>query len=162
MSSKPERLRTARIKAGYDTARAAAEAMGIKPATYIHHENGTRDYKDRQAQQYARKFKVSPQWLLYGLAENPNKGPIPQPIVIQPTAPLQTVSIRALQMASTELAQMGIIRVDDTTKFTATMTDVCLHIDRYNITDPSEIRALLRFAMRTNVAEMKPGIQQNT
>jgi len=40
MMNAAERLRSARIKAGFETAKAAAEAMGVPPATYIQHENG--------------------------------------------------------------------------------------------------------------------------
>lgn len=36
------RLKQARIAAGFTSARAAALAMGVPPATYVQHENGTR------------------------------------------------------------------------------------------------------------------------
>lgn len=162
MTNKAERLRAARIKAGYDTARAAADAMGIKPATYIHHENGTRDYKDAQAQQYARKFKVKPQWLLYGFAETAVISPIPCPILIEPEPRQQSISIRAVHMALAGIAASGIIHVDDVPRFVAAFTEVCQHIDRHNISDANEVRSLLRFAMRSNAAEKSAPALKNT
>ncbi|KAB2846557.1 MAG: LexA family transcriptional regulator, partial [Hyphomicrobiaceae bacterium] len=59
------RLRKAREMAGYASAAAAAEAMGIKASTYTHHENGTREFSRQDATLYARKFKVRPAWLMF-------------------------------------------------------------------------------------------------
>ncbi len=61
-----DRLRDARIAAGYETAKDAAVAMGVPVSTYIGHENGTRGFPAKRAAQYARKFKVTEEWLLYG------------------------------------------------------------------------------------------------
>lgn len=60
------RLKSARERAGYQSAKAAAEAMGIPVATYIQHENGARGYPTDKAQRYARFFRVRPEWLIYG------------------------------------------------------------------------------------------------
>lgn len=60
------RLKDARIKSGYHSAKAAAEAMGVSPATYIQHENGIRGYPADRADRYAKFFRVRPEWLLYG------------------------------------------------------------------------------------------------
>lgn len=61
-----DRLRKARLDAGFKTAKDAATAMGIKPVTYTHHENGTRGIAKDDAIVYAKKFKVSPVWILFG------------------------------------------------------------------------------------------------
>ncbi len=61
-----ERLRTARIKAGYERAVHAAERIGIPPPTYTPHENGTRDFGREQCLQYATEFSVDPAWLMFG------------------------------------------------------------------------------------------------
>jgi len=61
-----QRLREARIAAGYETAADAAEAMGVPRSTYVQHENGSRGYPANRAARYARFFGVSPEWLLYG------------------------------------------------------------------------------------------------
>jgi len=66
MSEMHERLTTARKEAGYPTARAAAEALGVKEPTYIGHENGQRGFKRDSADRYARKFGISLEWLLTG------------------------------------------------------------------------------------------------
>lgn len=60
------RLKDARIKSGYHSAKAAAEAMGVPAATYIQHENGNRGFPASRADRYARFFRVRPEWLLYG------------------------------------------------------------------------------------------------
>lgn len=67
MSGAAERLKESRERAGYASAKLAAEAMGISVATYIQHENGTRGYPAVKAQRYARFFRVTPEWLLYGI-----------------------------------------------------------------------------------------------
>lgn len=60
----PDRLRTARIKAGYDSAAEAARAFGWEVPAYRHHENGTRGITVEAAKRYARAFRVNPGWLL--------------------------------------------------------------------------------------------------
>jgi hypothetical protein len=59
-----ERLRQARIAAGFKSASAAARQFGWGEAAYRHHENGTRSYGVDQAQQYGEAFKTSAIWLL--------------------------------------------------------------------------------------------------
>src|SRR5436190_3061200 len=61
-----ERLRAAREGAGHETAKAAADAIGIPVATYTQHENGTRGLPAGKARIYAHAFGVTPEWLLYG------------------------------------------------------------------------------------------------
>jgi phage repressor protein C with HTH and peptisase S24 domain len=65
MTSPAERLKEARERAGFASAKSAAEAMGIAVATYVQHENGSRGF-GRNALKYARRFRVTPEWLLYG------------------------------------------------------------------------------------------------
>jgi len=69
MSTPNQRLRKAREDAGFVTATDAALALGMPRATYIGHENGHRGFPASRAPQYARKFKVSEEWLLYGKGE---------------------------------------------------------------------------------------------
>lgn len=63
-----ERLKQARLNAGYSTASDAAEAMGMSRATYIGHENGSRAFRIDAAEKYARWFRVRSSWLLTGEA----------------------------------------------------------------------------------------------
>jgi len=73
MSDPAERLRIARMRAGFPTAKEAAEAMGFPVSTYLAHENGSRGYPAKKAYTYARKFKVREQWLLYGVGPAPGE-----------------------------------------------------------------------------------------
>jgi hypothetical protein len=61
------------MRAGFATAKDAAEAMGFPISTYLAHENGSRGYPASKAFTYARKFKVREQWLLYGVGEGPGE-----------------------------------------------------------------------------------------
>jgi phage repressor protein C with HTH and peptisase S24 domain len=61
-----ERLKQARIAAGFATASDAAAALGISRATYIGHENGQRGLRPAAAEKYGRRFGVRAGWLLTG------------------------------------------------------------------------------------------------
>lgn len=61
-----DRLREARKAAGFASAAEAARRIGISPITYTAHENGTRDYDRKTCLAYARKFRVSAAWLMFG------------------------------------------------------------------------------------------------
>lgn len=78
METSAERLRKARIDAGYATAKDAVDAFGFKEAAYRHHENGTRAFPLAAAVRYARAYKVTPGYLLRLEAE---KKPPPAPDV---------------------------------------------------------------------------------
>lgn len=77
MSEISERLIEARKKAGYETAADAARALGVKPPTYYAHENGTSGLRQKVAEQYARKFKTTAEWLLFGNADPDMVGAMP-------------------------------------------------------------------------------------
>jgi SOS-response transcriptional repressor LexA len=64
MSIKANRLKQARIDAGFESAADAARAFGWPEPAYRHHENGTRGYGADAAKKYGRAFKVKPGWLL--------------------------------------------------------------------------------------------------
>ena len=66
MAELGERLRKARVAAGFQSASKAATALGVAVSTYSAHENGQNEYGPREAAVYARKFKVTPEWLLLG------------------------------------------------------------------------------------------------
>jgi len=69
MDTPNARLKAARIAAKFETAVDAADSLGIPRATYIGHENGRRGFPASRAPQYARKFKVTEEWLLFGKGE---------------------------------------------------------------------------------------------
>jgi len=72
MKTIEERLAEAREKAGFETPGEAAASLGIAYSTYAAHENGTTGFKIDKAIQYARKFKVSLDWLLTGKGRGPS------------------------------------------------------------------------------------------
>ena len=66
-----ERLKWARRHAGFDTATSAAESLGVKKDTYTAYEREPGKSKHtsldhQRAIQFARKFRVSWEWLLLG------------------------------------------------------------------------------------------------
>ncbi len=60
------RLREARIRAGFRSAAAAAQAFGWAVSFYCSHENGHRGVKLNTLERYARAFHVDRLWLLLG------------------------------------------------------------------------------------------------
>lgn len=66
------RLRWARERAGYSSARAAAIERGWNENTYKSHEQGIRQaegLKTATAEKYARAFRVSHAWLMTGTGD---------------------------------------------------------------------------------------------
>ena len=63
MTPRSQRLRAARLEAGFETAAAAAEAFGWNRNTYASNENGNADFSYRRARIYAEAFAVRPEWL---------------------------------------------------------------------------------------------------
>ena len=72
MKSIAKRLEQARIAAGYVDPDSAAKALGIPYPTYRGHENGTSGFRVESAVTYARRFKVSLDWLLTGKGKGPD------------------------------------------------------------------------------------------
>jgi hypothetical protein len=73
-----DRLRIARAQR-FKSARVAATALNIAISTYGAHERaeapGGRDYGPEDAKRYARRFGVTPEWLLMGIGEGPGEPP---------------------------------------------------------------------------------------
>lgn len=71
-----DRLRQARLLAGFKSAAKAAEAAGVSESSYRAHENGQNAFTPEQAQHYAALFGCDPVWLLIGpYAEEEDDGP---------------------------------------------------------------------------------------
>lgn len=67
MSESGERLKQARLAAGFDSARSAALHHRWTESTYASHENGqATEVPKRAAVKYAKAFKVSAGWILTG------------------------------------------------------------------------------------------------
>ena len=65
MSETNERLRKARIAAGYESASDAARAFGWTVSTYLGHENGDRPISKKAGVKYAKALKIDPLSILY-------------------------------------------------------------------------------------------------
>ena len=66
-----DRLRAARVHAGFQTAQQACERFHWNPGTYRSHERspdqaGARDFSPKWAETYAGAFRVPADWLLWG------------------------------------------------------------------------------------------------
>lgn len=77
-----ERLQQARENARFEQAIDAARAYGWTPSTYISHENGTRGLMPEVAERYAKAFKVTPEWLLYGRKKPAGDGLAPKAVPV--------------------------------------------------------------------------------
>ncbi len=66
MKTPGERLKQARERAGFASAMEAANAMQVSYNTYAQYENETRGISAKNAEKYARRFKVTASWILYG------------------------------------------------------------------------------------------------
>ena len=66
------RLKEARSKAGFKSARAAALKHHWTVSTYAAHENGQNDFDNGWAAIYAKAYKVSAGWLLTGELSDPD------------------------------------------------------------------------------------------
>lgn len=73
MAHLSSRLKAAREAAGYKTATTAAEALGVSYSTYASHENGSRGVSRPALTQYAKRFKVTTDWLLSGRGDGPDE-----------------------------------------------------------------------------------------
>lgn len=85
------RLATARKRAGYETVADAARSLGIKYPTYASHENGSAGIRHPVAEKYARKFRVSLEWLLTGRGDMFTSGVAPTEIDISGLPVLGTI-----------------------------------------------------------------------
>ena len=66
MEEPHERLKVARLLAGYSSATEAAKAFGWTVSTYLGHENGSRGLQADAAQRYGRAYRVPWTYLLTG------------------------------------------------------------------------------------------------
>lgn len=69
MEDQAKRLREARERAGYESARKAALTFGWGVSTYAAHENGQNSYNAEKAEMYAKAFKTRADWLMFGITD---------------------------------------------------------------------------------------------
>jgi transcriptional regulator with XRE-family HTH domain len=61
-----DRLRAARLNAGYKSVAKAAAALGMSESSYRAHENGQNAFTADQAEKYAQAFGSDAGWLMFG------------------------------------------------------------------------------------------------
>lgn len=90
MQTRGERLRSARL-AFFRSSRSAAQAIGVPVSTLNSHERagepGGRDFDPDYTELYARRFQVSPEWLLTGRGKDEaalNKAAADSPLIHVP------------------------------------------------------------------------------
>jgi len=66
METEVDRLRVARVKAGFTTTAEAIRRFGWTKSTTYCHENGLRGLTRHEAKKYAKAYGVSIDWLLTG------------------------------------------------------------------------------------------------
>lgn len=74
------RLKAARKDAGFSTVGDAATALNVPYPTYAAHENGSRAFDNEAAAFYAKRFRVSIDWLLTGRGERTTR-PVTVPVM---------------------------------------------------------------------------------
>ena len=70
------RLKQAREKADFKSARSAALRHGWTPSTYAAHENGQNEFGPETAADYAKALKTTAAWLLTGDLEKRRRSPV--------------------------------------------------------------------------------------
>jgi SOS-response transcriptional repressor LexA len=88
-----ERLKQARVNAGYRSARAAAIDHSWTVSTYAAHENGQNEFDPAAAETYGQAFRVSSGWLLTG-ENKENKS------IQEFRSPVRHVNVRGIVSAS--------------------------------------------------------------
>tara|TARA_Y100000588_G_scaffold212226_1_gene226311 strand:- start:329 stop:922 length:594 start_codon:yes stop_codon:yes gene_type:complete len=61
------RLKTARIAAGYSSAKEFCKKFNIPTSTYSLHETGGRGIREKAANKYANYLNIAPEWLMQGI-----------------------------------------------------------------------------------------------
>jgi len=105
-----ERLKIARKFARFDTAREAAEALGMPYPTYAAHENGSRGVV-RATEKYARRYGVSLDWLLRNKGPGPGEAATPPPLDLVEVPVLSWVSAGELTKEDLADESFGSIKV---------------------------------------------------
>jgi phage repressor protein C with HTH and peptisase S24 domain len=82
-----ERLVRARLKAKFESARAAALSHGWPESTYRAHETGLRNFSLQDAEKYGRAFGTNGRWIFYGEGEMEDKASTYQYAPVQNVLP---------------------------------------------------------------------------
>jgi phage repressor protein C with HTH and peptisase S24 domain len=123
-----ERLKQARLNAGYRTATEAAKKMGVKVPTYSGHENGSRKFDADAALLYGKRYNVSPGWLLTGEQANDSRrnGSLSDPTDFQPVDITMEVGLPVLG----EVAAGVWLELDPIRSYDEPLFEVPVPVDR--------------------------------
>lgn len=98
MSEQGDRLRRARIAAGFKTAAAAARRFNFRANTYKSNENGHAPFSYAAAREYALAYAVSAEWLYDGKpSDSPPPGPTGGGAVVRPAPVGDPIDLAALR-----------------------------------------------------------------
>jgi SOS-response transcriptional repressor LexA len=94
------RLKTARVAAGYKTAKQFADAHSIAQGTYALHESGGRGLQREAAVEYAKLLNVSVDWLYTGEGQGPSSVPpgVAEDRAAPFEAPPRMIQVKALDV----------------------------------------------------------------
>jgi SOS-response transcriptional repressor LexA len=103
-----DRLKLARMRAGYRDGKQAAVAHGWKYDTYKNHESGARGLKRSQAEVYAKAFRVSVSWLLTGEVAGAALDPVLTRVPIRVVPLMELISIEQLKAVARGGPPVGV------------------------------------------------------
>lgn len=103
-----ERLKLARMRAGWADGKKAALAHGWKYDTYKNHESGARGLKRSQAEIYAKAFDVSVSWLLTGEVAGAALDPVLTRVPIRVVPLMELISIEELKAVARGGPPVGV------------------------------------------------------
>lgn len=104
------RIKEARIAAKFKTAGDAAASLGVKYPTYAGHENASRAVDVEDAVLYARRFRVSLDWLLTGVGRGPGGGQVEAKITDETQILAMLARIEGLSDTDIDVA-FGVIKL---------------------------------------------------
>lgn len=105
-----DRLKLAREQRGFESARDAADALGVPYGTYSGHENGSRGIRPESVFRYAQFFGVNVAWLEHGVGnENEDAKKRVAPASAQATTPHENVNVeQAMAVVEGALLSVGL------------------------------------------------------
>ena len=135
MDERHDRLRQARIAAGFKTQAEAVRRFGWNPNTYKSNENGNAPFGFDQGREYARAYKVNPEWLY--AASGPMKADDNLvPIIGRVGADTEGRVVRTLAQAANDMAPAPT---------GATSKSVALEVDGHSMRGFADDGALVYF-----------------
>lgn len=134
MAERHDRLRQARIEAGFKTQAEAVRRHGWNPNSYKSNENGNAPFSFDQGEEYAKAYNVRAEWLYSGKGEKRAGGGVP--IIGRVGADAEGRVIRTLGQAANDSAPMPTGGTSDS---------VALEVDGHSMRGFADDGALVYF-----------------